>query len=78
MAANRDTRKPVFHVSLNPHPDDRLTDAELTAIAQEYMEKMGYGEQPYLVFKHEDIKRTHLHIMSSRVDINDEKRQHKP
>ena len=53
------TEKPVIHISLNPHPDDKLTDTELTEIAAEYMEKLGYGEQPYIVFKHEDLEREH-------------------
>lgn len=64
------TEKPVLHVSLNPHPDDRLTDIELENIAREYMEEMGYGSQPYMVFKHEDIDRHHLHIVSLRVDAD--------
>ena len=62
--------KPVVHISLNPHPDDVLTDTELQDIAREYLEKMGYGNQPYLVFKHEDIERHHLHIVTVRVDGN--------
>ena len=62
------TENPTFHVSLNPHPDDDLSDAELTAIAEEYIERMGYGDQPYLIFKHEDIDRHHIHIVSTRVD----------
>ena len=64
------TEKPVLHVSLNPHPDDRLTDTEMENIAREYMEEMGYGSQPYMVFKHEDIDRHHLHIVSLRVDAD--------
>lgn len=64
------TEKPVLHVSLNPHPDDQLTDIELENIAREYMEEMGYGSQPYMVFKHEDIDRHHLHIVSLRVDAD--------
>jgi len=67
------TEKPVFHVSLNPHPDDRLTDDCLADIGREYMEKLGYGNQPYLIFKHEDIGREHLHIVSLRVDGNGKK-----
>ena len=62
------TAKPVVHISLNPHPDDRLTDTELTAIAEEYLARLGYGDQPYAVFKHEDIDRHHLHIVTLCVD----------
>ena len=62
------TEKPIIHISLNPHPDDRLSDEQLAAIAQEYLEKLGYGNQPYIVYKHEDIERHHIHIVSLRVD----------
>jgi len=64
------TEKPVIHISLNPHPDDKLTDVELADIAQKYMDKLGYGNQPYMVYKHEDINRHHLHIVSIRMDEN--------
>lgn len=67
------TEKPVFHVSLNPHPDDRLTNDQLADIGREYMERLGYGNQPYLIFKHEDIRREHLHIVSLRVDSEGKK-----
>lgn len=59
--------KPVFHASLNPHPDDRLDDFQLLEVAHRYMEEMGYGDQPYVVFRHRDIGREHLHIVSSRI-----------
>ena len=62
------TKKTVFHCSLNPHPEEKLTDEELTQIAKEYMEALGYGNQPYIVFKHNDIAREHIHIVSLRVD----------
>ena len=64
------TKNPVLHISLNPHPDDVLTDTELQDIAREYLEKMGYGNQPYLIFKHEDIDRHHLHIVTVNVGEN--------
>ena len=60
------TEKPVIHISLNPHPDDVLTDGQLVTIGEEYMQKLGYGGQPYLIFKHEDIDRRHIHIVSLR------------
>ena len=46
LEANRRTTNTVFHASLNPSPEDRLTDEQLRKIACEYMERMGYGEQP--------------------------------
>lgn len=76
LRANRRTTNTVFHVSLNPSPEDRLTDEQLGEIAREYMERMGYGEQPYIVFKHRDIAREHLHIVSLRIDRNGRKLPH--
>ena len=78
------TKKTVFHCSLNPHPDDKISDEQLVQIAREYMEALGYGKQPYIVFKHNDIAREHIHIVSLRINgegkkINDkfEKRRSK-
>ena len=78
------TKKTVFHCSLNPHPDEKLSDETLMQIAKEYMEALGYDKQPYIVFKHNDIAREHIHIVSLRIDgegkkINDkfEKRRSK-
>lgn len=68
LPSHHRTEKPVIHISLNPHPDDRLTDDQLTDIAREYMQRMGYGAQPYLIFKHSDIEREHIHIVSLQVD----------
>ncbi len=62
------TEKPVIHISLNPHPEDILNDEQLSAIAMEYLKKMGYANQPFVVYKHEDIDRDHIHIVSLRVD----------
>ena len=67
------TKNVVFHCSLNPHPDEKLSDEQLTQIAQEYMQTLGYGEQPYIVFKHNDIAREHIHIVSLRVNSAGEK-----
>ena len=67
------TEKPIIHISLNPHPDDKLDNEKLAEIGKEYIEKMGYGNQPYIIYKHEDIDRHHLHIVSLRVDENGKK-----
>ena len=67
IPANTKAERTMMHISLNPHPDDRLTDVEYTQLAHEYMEKMGLGDMPYLIFKHEDIDRHHIHIVALRV-----------
>ena len=67
------TKKIVFHCSLNPHPDEYLSDERLASLAEEYMQALGYGAQPYIVFKHHDIEREHIHIVSLRVNEQGEK-----
>lgn len=79
-------KQPVFSCSLNLNEEDldklrklreeKGEEAEndfYRKIAARYMEGMGYGEQPYIVYKHEDIERTHIHIISIRVDKNRKK-----
>lgn len=61
------TERPMMHISLNPHPDDHLSDTDFTRLAHEYMEKMGFAEMPYMIYKHEDIDRHHVHIVALRV-----------
>lgn len=73
LIANRRTKNPVIHISLNPDPRDKVTDEKLSEMAEKYMAEMGYGNQPYIVFKHSDIDREHLHIVSIRVDENGRK-----
>ena len=64
------TKKPVLHISLNPHPDDKLTDQDFEILAREYLEKLGFGEQPFIIYKHEDIDRHHIHIVT--VNVNEQ------
>ena len=67
------TKKMVFHCSLNPHPDEKLSNETLMQIAKEHMGALGYGKQPYIVFKHNDIAREHIHVVSLRVDSRGQK-----
>lgn len=64
------TKKPVLHISLNPHPEDRLTDQDFEILAREYMKKLGFGDQPFVIYKHEDIDRHHIHIVT--VNVNEQ------
>ena len=76
IALNSHVRKPVIHISLNPSPKDILSEEQMTVLAQEFMEKFGYGNQPYIVWLHEDINRKHMHIVSVRINEKGEKIDH--
>lgn len=68
LIANRNTEKHTLHISLNPDPKDKVSDDRFMEMADAYMQEMGYGQQPYVVFKHTDIDRSHIHIVSVCVD----------
>lgn len=72
---NSRVKYPIFTVSINPAIEDlsKLSDIELKQIADDYMQRMGYGDQPYIVFRHRDIERHHLHIVSLRVGADGKK-----
>ena len=68
--------KPVFHVSLSFSEKDKgkLSNEKMVEITKDYLEKMGYGKQPYIVYRHDDTKHPHVHILTSRVDIGSGKK----
>ena len=67
MPQSTKAEKTMMHISLNPHPDDLLSEMQYTQLAHEYMEKMGFAEMPYIIVKHADIERHHIHIVALRV-----------
>lgn len=68
LLANRNTEKHTLHISLNPDPNDKVSDEQYQEIAHHYINDMGFGDQPFVVFKHNDIDRCHIHIVSVCVD----------
>ena len=76
IALNSHVKKPVIHISLNPSPKDILSEEQMAVLAQEFMEKFSYGNQPYMVWLHEDINRKHMHIVSVRINEKGEKIDH--
>ena len=69
---DRNTRvqKKGLHISVNPTVGDlvRLGDAGLRTEIDNLMKHLGYGNQPYFVYKHADLERVHFHIVSTRID----------
>ena len=67
---NERTTTKTLHVSLNFDPSEKLAENKLLEIASAYMDKIGFGEQPFLVYKHEDAGHPHIHIVSTTVKAN--------
>ncbi|GAB3220156.1 conjugal transfer protein MobB [Spirosoma arcticum] len=59
---------PTFHASLSLAKGERVGVNDLIAIADQYMQGMGYGKQPYAVYQHHDTEHPHVHIVSVRVN----------
>ena len=62
-------QKPVCHtiLSFSTHDSERLTDATMVRIANEYLHKMGYGYTQSLIVRHSDRQHPHLHICINRI-----------
>ena len=62
-------QKPVCHtiLSFSAHDSERLIDATMVKIANEYLHKMGYGDTQNLIVRHSDRQHPHLHICINRI-----------
>lgn len=65
-----DIEKPVHHTSLSAGAEDKISVDQWREIAAEYVERMGFKDAPYVVIQHRDGKTDHVHILTSRVDVN--------
>ncbi|GAB3741544.1 relaxase/mobilization nuclease domain-containing protein [Spirosoma lituiforme] len=70
---NQRVSSPTLHISVAFHPSEKLDDEQLKRMGEEYMQKMGYGNQPMLIYRHEDTHHPHMHIVSVSVDIDGKK-----
>lgn len=56
-----------IHISLNFDVSEKLSQNKLNEIAADYMDKIGFGDQPYLVYQHNDAAHPHLHIVTTNI-----------
>lgn len=66
-ALNPKAKTNALHISLNFDPSEKPFDDLLKTIAARYMEKIGFGDQPYLVYRHTDAGHDHIHIMTTNI-----------
>ncbi|TLP74374.1 relaxase/mobilization nuclease domain-containing protein [Maribacter sp. ACAM166] len=62
------TKNRYAHISLNLPHGEHLDDKTFHKVSKEYLEKMGYGEQPYVIVRHNDTKHEHVHIVTTNVN----------
>ncbi len=61
--------KPVCHtiLSFSAHDSERLIDATMVKIANEYLHEIGYGDTQSLIVRHSDRQHPHMHICINRI-----------
>ncbi len=73
ISLNERTQTNTLHVSLNFDPSEKISNEKMVDIADCYMQKIGFGNQPYLVYRHHDSGHPHIHIVSTNIQ-NDGRR----
>lgn len=56
-----------LHVSLNFDAKEKHSKEKLQQIATAYMQKINFGDQPYLVYEHHDAAHQHIHIVTTNI-----------
>lgn len=64
---NERAQTKTLHISLNFDPSEKLSADKLVNIANSYMDKIGFGEQPFLIYKHNDAGHPHVHIVTTTI-----------
>lgn len=68
MELNTNVSRNSLHISLNfDTSENKLSNERMTEIARAYMQELGFGEQPYLVYRHFDAGHPHLHLITTNI-----------
>lgn len=66
-ALNVRTKVNSVHISLNFDPSEKLSEERLKEIADSYLQKIGFANQPYLLYQHNDAGHPHVHIITTNI-----------
>jgi hypothetical protein len=64
---NKRVKTNTLHISLNFDVGENLDKETLCKVASSYMKKIGFGDQPYLVYEHKDAAHPHVHIVTTNI-----------
>lgn len=65
---NSRAEQKCVHISINFHPSEKFTNEQFVTMTKEYMQQIGFGDQPYLIYNHLDAAHPHLHVVTTSIE----------
>jgi hypothetical protein len=67
---NNKSKVNTLHISLNFPPEETVAEGKMRQIARDYMQRIGFAGQPFLVYRHKDAHHPHFHIVTTNIREN--------
>ncbi|ETZ20143.1 relaxase/mobilization nuclease domain-containing protein [Pedobacter sp. V48] len=67
---NERVKTNCVHISLNFETNEKISAEKMQEIAKDYMERIGFKNQPYLIYRHEDAAHPHCHIVTTNIEAD--------